>query len=95
MVYLFYEPSTRTNLSFQTATQRLDLTVLDFATDKSLKEVTLHDTLLTLEVLGVDIVVVRHYFDWPRENAGCCLNFSIINASSGVYEHPPKLYSMP
>ena len=92
VVHLFFENSTRTNLSFQMAAQRLGLRTLNFDVDHSStsKGESLRDTLETLEALGVDVVVIRHKTDWPKELADCKLNLSLVNAGSGAFEHPTQ-----
>ncbi len=92
VVNLFFEHSTRTDLSFQMAAQRLGMRVLNFAVAHSSasKGETLLDTLETLEALGVDVAVIRHKMDWPKEVEGCNLNLSLINAGSGIFEHPTQ-----
>lgn len=91
-VNLFFEPSTRTLLSFQIAAQRLGLTLLDFEVDQSSvkKGETLLDSLQTLDALGVRLAVIRHSDNWTQaiENAG--LKMLVINAGSGVHEHPTQ-----
>lgn len=92
VVNLFYEPSTRTSLSFQIAAQRLGLNVLDFGVERSSiqKGESLLDTLQTLEALGVDIVVLRHSDDWPSLLNGHRFKMALVNAGSGIYEHPTQ-----
>ncbi|HKM16802.1 MAG TPA: aspartate carbamoyltransferase catalytic subunit [Limnochordia bacterium] len=92
VVNLFFEPSTRTALSFQMAAQRLGLTVLDFAIENSstCKGESLVDTLKTVDALGVNAAVVRHSLDWPELIAGEKLKLSLVNAGSGHYEHPTQ-----
>ena len=92
MVNLFFEPSTRTSLSFQMAAHRLGLTVLDFSIENSSvkKGESLVDTLQTLGAMGVDIAVIRHGQDWPSLLADESLNISLVNAGSGVIEHPTQ-----
>lgn len=92
VVNLFYEPSTRTCLSFQQAAHRLGLTILDFAIDKSSvqKGETFIDTLQTLNAIGVDLAVIRHQEDWPTLVDSTGLNISLVNAGSGTLEHPTQ-----
>ena len=92
VVNLFFENSTRTDLSFQMAAQRLGLRTLNFdvAHSSASKGESLLDTLETLEALGVDVVVIRHQIDWPKELEGCKLNLSLVNAGSGAFEHPTQ-----
>ncbi len=92
VVNLFFEPSTRTSLSFQMAAHRLGLTVLDFSVKNSSvqKGESLIDTLQTIEALGVDLAVIRHKEDWPSMVAGMDCELSLVNAGSGALEHPTQ-----
>lgn len=92
VVNLFYENSTRTDLSFQMAAQKLGLHTLKFNISHSSisKKESLIDTLQTIEALGVDIAVIRHTIDWPSELQNYNFNFSLINAGSGISEHPTQ-----
>ena len=62
VVNFFYEPSTRTRLSFSLAAQRLSADVLDFSASSSStkKGETLIDTAKNIEAMGVDVFVIRH-----------------------------------
>ncbi|NLM25599.1 MAG: aspartate carbamoyltransferase catalytic subunit [Firmicutes bacterium] len=92
VVNLFYEPSTRTCLSFQQAAHALGLTVLDFTVERSSvqKGESLVDTLQTLDAIGVDLAIIRHQEDWPALTTGLNLRLSLINAGSGRYHHPTQ-----
>lgn len=92
VVNLFFENSTRTDLSFQMAAQRLGLQTLNFDVSHSSvnKGESLHDTLETLEALGVDVAIIRHKEDWPQQFADSDLNISLVNAGSGIFEHPTQ-----
>lgn len=89
---LFFEPSTRTKMSFVMAQRKLGLEVLDFDADTSSvqKGESLYDTARTLESIGANILVIRHPSDdWYNEiNAN--INIPIINAGSGKAEHPTQ-----
>ncbi len=90
-VNLFFEPSTRTKMSFEMAEQKLGMTVLPFETAFSsiLKGETLHDTLKTLEAIGVDAVVIRHEEEaYYEQLTGCKL--AIINGGDGSGQHPTQ-----
>ena len=62
VVSLFYEDSTRTRLSFETAAKRLSADTMNFSVSTSSvkKGESLRDTVLTIEAMGVDCIVVRH-----------------------------------
>jgi aspartate carbamoyltransferase catalytic subunit len=92
VVNMFYEPSTRTNLSFTTAERRLSADVLNFSKTGSsvAKGETLVDTARNIEAMGVDIMVLRHQAAGaPKllsENVDCC----VVNAGDGEHEHPTQ-----
>ncbi len=92
VVNLFFEPSTRTNLSFQMAAGRLGLKTLHFDVNQSStnKGESLLDTLQTLEALGVDLAVIRHAEDWPSIVSDSGLSLGLVNAGSGVFDHPTQ-----
>jgi len=91
---LFFEPSTRTRLSFQRAAQRLGADVLNFdaATSSTTKGETARDTLKTIESMGVRAFVVRH----REDDAVAALaqaadkGTSLINAGDGRSAHPTQ-----
>lgn len=89
---LFYEPSTRTRLSFELAAKNLsaDISNLSASASSVTKGESLVDTFVTLQALGVDIVVMRH----PQSGAPYIvtkyLEASIINAGDGCHAHPTQ-----
>src|SRR5690625_3172073 len=89
---LFFEPSTRTKMSFVVAQRKLGLEVLDFHAEASSvqKGESLYDTARTFESIGANLLVVRHPSDdWYNEiNAN--VNIPIINAGAGKAEHPTQ-----
>lgn len=92
VVSLFYEDSTRTRLSFETAARRLSADVMNFSVSGSsvAKGESLRDTVQTIDAMGVDAVVVRHSsagVPWQVANwVGC----SVVNAGDGWHEHPTQ-----
>ena len=88
---LFFEPSTRTHYSFQTAQLRLNCKVLDFMPETSSmrKGETFYDTVKTFESFGIDLVVIRHseneYYN-QLEN----LKIPFLNAGDGTGNHPTQ-----
>lgn len=92
VVNLFFEASTRTNLSFQIAAERLGLRTLNFDVSHSSvnKGESLQDTLETIDALGVDVAIIRHQADWPTLLEGTPLQMSLVNAGSGTFEHPTQ-----
>lgn len=91
VVNLFFEPSTRTKMSFEMAERKLGLTVLPFETGSSsvLKGETLYDTVKTLEAIGVDAVVIRHEQEAYYKELEA-LNIAIINGGDGSGQHPTQ-----
>jgi aspartate carbamoyltransferase catalytic subunit len=89
---LFFEPSTRTRLSFDLAAQRLGGEVLTFfpETSSSLKGESLHDTALTVAAIGADVLVVRHNEEGVPEKVGEWTGLPVINAGDGTNEHPTQ-----
>ncbi|MEW6152512.1 MAG: aspartate carbamoyltransferase catalytic subunit [Actinomycetota bacterium] len=92
VVSLFYEDSTRTRLSFETAARRLSADVMNFSVSGSsvAKGESLRDTVQTIDAMGVDAVIVRHSsagVPWQVANwVGC----SVVNAGDGWHEHPTQ-----
>jgi len=91
---LFFEPSTRTKMSFEVAQKKLGLEMLDFHTEASslVKGESLYDTAKTFEAIGADVLVVRHPSDnWIDEiEEEGYLSIPVINAGSGKEEHPTQ-----
>jgi aspartate carbamoyltransferase catalytic subunit len=92
VVNLFYEPSTRTRMSFELAAKRLSADVLNFSTDNSsvAKGEGLKDTVLTLQAMGVDALVVRHPVAGAPELISRWVEVSVINAGDGMHAHPTQ-----
>lgn len=101
MATLFFEPSTRTRLSFESAMLRLGGSVLGFAeagvSSAGAKGETLADTIRTVERYA-DVIVIRHPLDGSARVAAEFASIPIINAGSGAEEHPTQalldLYSI-
>ncbi|HEX9917473.1 MAG TPA: aspartate carbamoyltransferase catalytic subunit, partial [candidate division Zixibacteria bacterium] len=92
VVNLFYEPSTRTRISFELAEKRLSADTINFSTSTSSvkKGETLKDTVKNIEAMKVDMVVVRHKSVGVPYFLTQCLDSSIINAGDGAHEHPTQ-----
>ncbi|NLM96567.1 MAG: aspartate carbamoyltransferase catalytic subunit [Halanaerobiaceae bacterium] len=92
IVNLFYETSTRTRSSFDIAAKRLSADVISIAKDSSsvMKGESLIDTARTLEVMGVDVVVVRHSAPGAAEFLARKLKASVLNGGDGAHEHPTQ-----
>lgn len=97
---LFFEPSTRTQLSFQTAANRLGAKVIGFAdakTSSTTKGETLKDTILMVSNYA-DLIVMRHFIEGAAQYASEIAPVPIINAGDGAHMHPSQclldLYSI-
>ncbi len=92
VVNLFYEPSTRTRISFELAEKRLSAEVVNFsaATSSTRKGETLKDTVRNIEAMKTDMVVVRHQASGVPYFLTQCLDSAIINAGDGAHEHPTQ-----
>ena len=89
---LFFEPSTRTRTSFEMAGKFLsaDLTSITPSTSSQQKGETLLDTAKNLEVMGFDVVVVRHQASGVPQFLADRLSAHVINAGDGMHEHPTQ-----
>lgn len=97
---LFFEPSTRTRLSFETAANRLGARVIGFADPKitsGTKGETLKDTILMVANYA-DVIVMRHYIEGAAQYASEVTEVPIVNAGDGAHQHPSQcmldLYSI-
>ncbi len=97
---LFFEPSTRTRLSFETAANRLGARVIGFTDAKvtsATKGETLKDTMLMVSNYA-DVIVMRHYIEGAAQYAAEVAPVPIINAGDGAHQHPSQclldLYSI-
>lgn len=92
VVNLFYEPSTRTRISFELAEKRLSADVLNFTSSGSSvsKGETLRDTARNIEAMKIDMVVVRHASAGAPTFLTRCVDAVIINAGDGAHEHPTQ-----
>src|SRR5205085_10510216 len=92
VVSLFYEDSTRTRLSFETAARRLSADVMNFAVKGSsaAKGESLRDTVQTIDAMGVDAIVVRHSSAGAPWQVAAWVGASVINGGDGWHEHPTQ-----
>jgi aspartate carbamoyltransferase catalytic subunit len=97
---LFFEPSTRTRLSFELAEKRLSADTVSFQTSGSSvsKGETLRDTARNIEAMGIHLVVIRHQASGAPHYLAQHLEAGVINAGDGTHEHPTQglldLYTM-
>ena len=87
---VFFEDSTRTRLSFETAAKRLSADVLTFSAASSSvnKGESLRDTIETLSAMGVDAFVIRHKSSGAPQQITQWTNASVVNAGDGWHQHP-------
>lgn len=97
---LFFEPSTRTRLSFETAVNRLGGRIIGFSdpgTSSSSKGETLKDTI-KMVANYVDLIIMRHYLEGAARYATEVTDVPVINAGDGANQHPSQtmldLYSI-
>jgi len=89
---LFFEPSTRTRLSFELAEKRLSADTVSFQTSGSSvsKGETLRDTAANIEAMGIHLVVIRHQASGAPHYLAKVLDAGVINAGDGTHEHPTQ-----
>ena len=92
MITLFYENSTRTRSSFEMAAKIMSAEAINIAVAQSsvAKGESLKDTLLTLQALRADCIVIRHTSSGAVQFAAEKLNIPVINAGDGRHEHPTQ-----
>ncbi len=92
LITLFYEPSTRTRLSFELAAKNLGADAVNLSAPVSsvTKGESLVDTVSTLQALGADIIVMRHPQSGAPDIATRYVKASIINAGDGWHAHPTQ-----
>lgn len=89
---LFFEPSTRTRLSFETAANRLGAKVIGFSDAKvtsATKGETLKDTILMVSNYA-DVIVMRHHIEGAAQYASEIAPVPIVNAGDGAHQHPSQ-----
>ena len=89
---LFYEESTRTRLSFETAAKRLSCDVMTFSVSQSSvkKGESLRDTVQTIAAMGIDAVVVRHPAAGAPNRIVDWIDAAVVNAGDGRHAHPTQ-----
>ncbi len=89
---LFFEPSTRTRLSFETAVNRMGGRIIGFsdaATTSSSKGETLKDTIMMVSNYA-DLIIMRHYLEGAARYASEVTGIPVINAGDGANQHPSQ-----
>ena len=92
VINLFYEASTRTRTSFELAAKRMSADAINISVSASSvsKGETLKDTVLNLEAMNPDCVVVRHSSSGAPHMIARHLKSSVVNAGDGAHEHPSQ-----
>ena len=92
VVSLFYEDSTRTRLSFETAAKRLSADVMTFSvsTSSANKGESIRDTVETIEAMGIDAIVVRHKAAGVPWQIASWTDATVINGGDGWHQHPTQ-----
>lgn len=89
---LFFEPSTRTRLSFEKAAKALSADTLSFSpgTSSLKKGESLKDTVLTIQAMGVDLMVVRHSAVGVPWRIADWTGLPVVNGGDGAHQHPTQ-----
>ncbi len=92
VINLFYEPSTRTRLSFEVAAKRMsaDTFNISVATSSTKKGETLVDTARNLAAMNPDIIIIRHSCSGTPHLLARHVDAAVINAGDGTHEHPSQ-----
>ncbi len=92
VILAFFEPSTRTRLSFEMAAKSLGANVLHISSEGSSvqKGESLAETLATLNAIGPDALVIRHQASGAAMMASKIMSCPVINAGDGTHEHPTQ-----
>jgi len=92
IINLFFEPSTRTRSSFELAAKRLSADIVNFNLNASsaAKGETFKDTILNLEAMNPDAIIIRHSCSGASHYASTFSQSNIINAGDGSHEHPTQ-----
>ena len=89
---MFFEPSTRTRLSFEKAAKALSADTMSFSPGNSSlsKGESLKDTVLTVRAMGVDLMVVRHKATGAPWRIAEWLDIPVVNGGDGAHQHPTQ-----
>ena len=92
VVNLFFEPSTRTRVSFEVAEKRMSADTINIsgASSSAVKGETLIDTVKNIKALNADIVVVRHPLSGAVQRVADEVDIAVINAGDGSHAHPTQ-----
>jgi aspartate carbamoyltransferase catalytic subunit len=94
LINLFFEPSTRTRMSFEVAAKRLGMNVINFQANfsSSVKGESLIDTFHTLQAMRPDVITIRHARDQAVESLAdeADAGVHVVNAGDGSYQHPSQ-----
>jgi aspartate carbamoyltransferase catalytic subunit len=92
VINMFFEPSTRTRTSFEIAGKRLSADVINFSgsTSSTTKGETLRDTIMTMEAMNPDVLVIRHQASGAPHHAARYTRAAVVNAGDGMHEHPTQ-----
>ena len=89
---MFFEPSTRTKMSFDKAAKSLSADTMSFSPGTSAlkKGESLKDTVLTVKAMGVDLMIVRHEATGAPWRVADWVELPVINAGDGAHQHPTQ-----
>jgi aspartate carbamoyltransferase catalytic subunit len=89
---MFFEPSTRTRLSFERAARALSADILSFSpgTSSLKKGESLKDTVLTIQAMGADLMVVRHTSTGAPWRVAEWTKLPVVNGGDGAHQHPTQ-----
>jgi aspartate carbamoyltransferase catalytic subunit len=92
IINLFYEASTRTRSSFELAAKRLSADISNFSksTSSAIKGETLKDTILNLEAMSIDAIIIRHASSGSPHFISTFCTSAVVNAGDGTHEHPTQ-----
>lgn len=92
VVTLFYEPSTRTRASFELAAKYMgaDTVSISASTSSVQKGESLRDTAKTIEMMGADVIIIRHFAAGAPHLLSRYVSARVINAGDGAHEHPTQ-----
>lgn len=92
IINLFFEPSTRTRLSFEIAAKRMSADTFNISpsTSSTTKGETLIDTARNISAMHPDIIIIRHSSSGAPHLLSRHVNAAVINAGDGAHEHPSQ-----